>query len=74
MATFDEIRTLKRRHSAEVLKWPGVCGVDIETDSSGGSILTVHLETDDPSIRRELPEELEGFPLRYVRTGSFVKQ
>ncbi len=74
MATFDEIRALKKRHSARLLRQPGVCGLDIETDQSGEATLTVHLDTDDPAVRRHLPEQLEGFPLRYRRTGPFQKQ
>ena len=74
MATFDEIHALKKRHSADLLKRPGVCGLDIETDGSGQATLTVHVDTDDPAIRRRLPKQLEGFPLRYRRTGPFRKQ
>ncbi|MGA2064645.1 MAG: hypothetical protein ABSG86_06740 [Thermoguttaceae bacterium] len=74
MATFDEIRALKNRHSADLLRRPGVSGLDIETDKSGEATLTVHVDTDDPAIRRQLPEQLEGFPLKYRRTGPFRKQ
>ena len=74
MATFDEIRDLKRRHSAQLLKKPGVCGVDIDTGEAGDSVLTIHLDTADPAVRQQLPDQLEGFPIRYVHTGPFRKQ
>jgi hypothetical protein len=74
MASFDEIRELKKRYSAYLLRQPGVCGLDIDTSSSGEATLTVHLETDDPSIRRQLPDQLDGFPIKYVRTGPFRKE
>jgi hypothetical protein len=74
MASFDEVRALKRRHSADLLKRPGVCGLDIETTGSGDSVLTVHLDTDDPDVRGGLPDQLDGFPLRYLYTGPFRKQ
>ena len=51
-----------------------MCGLDIETDTSGEATLTVHLDTDDPAVQRQLPQQLEGFPLRYRRTGPFRKQ
>jgi hypothetical protein len=74
MATLKELKPVKRRNSADLLRRPGVCGVDIETDSQGEAVLTVHLETDDPSIRKSLPDEIEGYPVKYVRTGPFEKQ
>jgi hypothetical protein len=74
MATFDEIRALKKRHSPALLRQPGVCGVDIETTPSGEAVLTVHLDTADPAVRDQLPDQLEGHPVRYVHTGPFRKQ
>jgi len=74
MATFDEIFAVKKRHSAQLLKKPGVCGVDIDTDNPDESVLTVHLDTNDPAVRQQLPDQLEGYPIRYVHTGPFRKQ
>jgi hypothetical protein len=74
MATFDEIRALKKRYSADLLSRPGVSGLDIETDNTGEATLTVHVDTDDPAVRRQLPETLDGFPLQYRQTGPFRKQ
>jgi hypothetical protein len=51
-----------------------VSGLDIETDNSGESTLTVHVDTDDPAVRQQLPQQLEGFPLKYLRTGPYRKQ
>ena len=74
MATFDELRAVKRRHAAALLRKEGVCGVDIDEDADGGPVIAVHLEKDDPGIRRELPSELEGHPLKFVHTGPIRKQ
>lgn len=74
MASFDEIRAVKRRYSSDLLKRPGVCGLDIEANDSGDAVLTVHLETDDPLVRRQLPDQLDGCPVRYRHTGPFRKQ
>ena len=35
MATFEELKAVKRRHSADLLRREGVCGVDIDQDASG---------------------------------------
>lgn len=74
MASFEEIFALKKRHSAQLLKRRGVCGVDIDTDDAGETVLTIHLNTADPTVRQQLPDELEGYPIRYVHTGPFTKQ
>jgi hypothetical protein len=74
MATLEELKLVKRRHSADLLRRPGVCGVDIEVDPRGKAVLTVHLETDDASVRECLPDEIEGHRVKYVRTGPFEKQ
>jgi hypothetical protein len=73
MATFNEVREVKRRHSADLLKTPGVCGIDIDTDVSGAAVLVVHLDTHDPSMSGTLPDQLDGVPVRYVYTGPVRK-
>ncbi|MGH7215282.1 MAG: hypothetical protein ACREIT_11015 [Tepidisphaeraceae bacterium] len=74
MATFKELKAVKRRHAAELLKKDGVSGVDIDEDANGAPVIAVHLETDDPRVRRQLPNELEGHPLKFVHTGPIRKQ
>ena len=74
MATLEELKLVKRRNSADLLRRPGVCGVDIEVDPHGAAVLTVHLETNDPNVRKSLPVQIEGHPLKYVHTGPFKKQ
>ena len=73
MATEEEIRELKRRHSSQLLGRPGVCGVGVERDESGQYLLAVHVDTDDAEVLRGLPEEIEGHAVRYVRSGPFRK-
>jgi hypothetical protein len=72
MATEEEIRALKRRHSARLLRERGVVGVGIEKDDAGGYALAVHLEGDGPEALG-LPTELEGYRLKFVRSGPFKK-
>lgn len=74
MASFETLKAVKRRHAAELLRMPGVVGVDIETDAAGDSFLAVHLEADDEAVQEKLPKELEGHPLKFVRTGPIRKQ
>lgn len=70
MATEKEIRALKKRVSAELLKNRAVSGVGVEREENGEYVLAVHLSEDAP----DLPCELEGHPVRYVRSGPYEKQ
>lgn len=73
IATEQEIREVKRRHSARLLSQPGVSGVGIEKDATGEYLLAVHLDGDNPEAGKELPAEIEGVPVKYVRSGPFRK-
>jgi hypothetical protein len=71
MATEQQIRDLKARHSARLLGSRGVSGVGIEKDGEGGYVLAVHLDDDPESLG--LPAEIEGHRIKYVRSGPFRK-
>ena len=71
MATEQEIKELKRRHSARLLSEPGVSGVGIEKDQAGEYFLTVHV--DGPDAAQKLPRQLDGKPIKVVQSGPFKK-
>ncbi|HEX9424417.1 MAG TPA: hypothetical protein VF899_14345 [Pyrinomonadaceae bacterium] len=48
-------------------------GVGIEKDDAGEYVLAVHLDSDTPEAGKELPAEIEGVPVKYVRSGPFRK-
>ena len=73
IATEQEIRELKHRHSARLLSQPGVSGVGIEKDDSGEYVLAVHLDSDDPEARKLFPDEIEGHRVKYIKSGPFRK-
>jgi hypothetical protein len=73
MASEEEVRELKRRHAPELLKQAGVSGVGVERDDAGDYFLAVHLDTDDPAVRSELPDQIEGHRVQYLRSGPFQK-
>jgi hypothetical protein len=74
MATVEELKRVKRRHAATLLRKEGVNGVDIDEDATGAPIIAIHLETDDPKVIQQLPHELEGHPVKFVCTGPIRKQ
>jgi hypothetical protein len=69
----DELRAIKQRHSADLLRQPGVSGVGIEGDEGGEPVLVVHLATDDAEVRNRLPNKIEGHPVVYRQSGPFQK-
>jgi hypothetical protein len=71
MASHDEIRQLKKRHSAMLLGKPGVSGVGIEMDGDENYKLVVHL--DDAAACAALPKQLDGHDIEYVVSGPFTK-
>lgn len=74
MATEEEIMRVKSRHSLELLQQPGVCGVGVERDERGGYVLAVHLDAAQADAGKGVPDTIEGFPVRRVLSGPFVKQ
>ena len=73
MASVAKLKAVKRKHAANLLRQPGVCGVDIDTKESGEGVLQIHLDTRDPKVRAALPKQLDGFPVEYVYTGPIRK-
>jgi len=73
MASEEEVTRVKDRHSLKLLDQPGVSGVGVEQDDTGGFVLTIHLDTDDPDVRKRLPNQIDGYPVKFVHSGPFYK-
>ncbi len=73
MATEEEIREVKRRHSPNLLRQAGVCGVGVEKDEAGNYVIALHLDTDDPEVRARLPQQIEGYNVKFLFSGPFRK-
>ncbi len=69
----DQVRAIKQRHSARLLQQPGVSGVGVERDKSGNFVLAIHVDADDPKAAEGWPSEIEGCPVKLVRSGPFRK-
>jgi hypothetical protein len=71
-ATESAAGAAKNAHAARLLSLPGVQGVGVEKDASGGFVIAVHLNADSaPSA--EFPHELDGVPVRIMRGERFQK-
>jgi hypothetical protein len=73
MATEEEARAAKRRHSVLLLQQPGVSGVGVERDSEGSYFIAIHLDQTDPEAGKDVPSQLDGCPTRLVHSGPFRK-
>jgi hypothetical protein len=45
--------------------------VGIEKDESGDYVLAVHLDAENPAAGEQVPETIEGYPIKRVRSGPF---
>lgn len=73
MKSEQEVRQIKKRHSAQLLALPGVCGVGVERDGDGQYVLVLHLESNAPSLTASLPTWIEDCPVKWVQSGPFHK-
>ncbi|HXM44477.1 MAG TPA: hypothetical protein VN924_24780 [Bryobacteraceae bacterium] len=73
MATEEQAREIKNRHSIRLLQQPGVAGVGVERDAEGDYRISIHLDSDDPAVQAGLPTEIEGCPVRLIHSGPFRK-
>jgi hypothetical protein len=74
MASEQEAREIKRRHSAALLSQPGVYGGGVEKDDGDGYVITIHLGADAPPASGRLPTQIEGVPVKFIDSGPFYKQ
>jgi len=73
MSTEEQIRDVKRRHSAELLRLPGVSGVGVAKGKNGELVISVHLDSGDPEVAGRIPKEIEGFAVETIHSGPFTK-
>ena len=73
MATEEQARAIKNRHSLRLLQQPGVDGVGVERDAEGNYGISIHLDSSDPVVQAGLPTQIEGCPVRFIHSGPFRK-
>ena len=74
VASKKTIEALKRRYRGRLLRLPGVSGLGVERgEGEDDYILVVHVKEDDELTRTAVLEEVEGGPVRIVRSGTFRK-
>jgi hypothetical protein len=69
----DRALKVKAAHERRLMKIPGVEGVALG-DAGGKPAIIVYVSDASAAAIRELPAELEGVPLRVVRSGRVTSQ
>jgi hypothetical protein len=66
------VRAVKDRHEQELLKLDDVAGTAIgRGDDPGQAAMLVLLKKDTPQIRAQIPNEIEGVPVKIIESGEF---
>jgi hypothetical protein len=64
------IREVKARYEECLLSMPGVVSVGIGRGSDGSPVIVVGLDRTRAATIGEIPEELEGYPVRVEMVGK----
>jgi len=73
MASEQEARDVKNRHSMQLLRLPGVSGVGVQKAGDSDFYIAVHVESSDPKVIEKLPKQLEGLRVETIVSGPFKK-
>jgi|GEM_PF-938462 len=73
MPSEKEIDEVVDRHAMRLLNLPGVIGVSTEQDETGQFVLAMRVSTDDPAVLERLPKQIEGIPIKWVRSEEYRK-
>jgi hypothetical protein len=73
MASEQEARDIKNRHSMELMRLPGVCGVGVQKSAENDFYIALHVESGDPQVVDRLPKQLEGLRVETIVSGPFKK-
>lgn len=74
MASEQEVKEIKRRVSAQLLREPGVCGVGVEQDKDGNFVLVVHIDATRLDAAASVPDFIEGCPVKRIASGPFTRR
>ena len=68
------IQDAKAQHEAELMAMPGVVSVGIGMNDDGNEVIVVGIDRDQPSIRAQVPQSVEGYPVRVEVVGNIKAQ
>ena len=66
----DAVRAVLAKHAQTLVSLPGVVGV-AEGETGGRPCITVYVVEKTPRLERQVPTELEGWPVVVRESGEF---
>lgn len=63
---------VKERHGQRLFDIPGVIGHGVGQNAAGKPVIEIYLENENAQSRAQVPDNLEGIPVRIVVTGPFT--
>ena len=64
------IQEVKAQREAELMAMPGVVSVGIGMDADGNKVIIVGVDRDQPEVRAQVPETVDGYPVRVEFVGT----
>lgn len=69
----EAITAAKERAEKELFQVDGVVGTGVaNADAPGHAAIEIYVEKDTPLVRKNLPNKIEGHPVRIIETGKIV--
>jgi hypothetical protein len=72
-AQLAKAKAVQARHEVELLSKPGVAGVGVGLSETGDGV-AIHIYVNEKVGRPVLPRNIEGVPVRIIKTEGFVAQ
>lgn len=66
----NAINDIKRENEAQLMALPGVVSVGVGQAPDGRPAIIVGLGSDDPTIARQVPDQIRGYPVITQRIGT----
>jgi len=66
----NRIKAAQQKLSRDLLKYPAVSGVGIESGEAGNEQIKVYLADDSPKVRSLVPESVNGFTVVVEKVGK----
>lgn len=70
----ESIQNVKNKHESQIMANPGVVSVGIGQDNKGQSAIIIGVESQDQLNTLNLPDELDGYPVKVQIIGSIRAQ
>ncbi len=68
----SELTRVMRKYEQELFALDGVVGMDIQANDIGDDVIAIYIR--DESVRKNVPNQLDGFPVMIIVSGEIDAQ